>query len=156
MKRSLGWLAGIYLVCCSRAVAQTPPRARSLIELRAVRDRPAAGYSVRQSIGDTTFYLAERPLVSDNDIVEASTDTTGGNSVVLRIELKPGAASRLKEFTQQHIGEQLAVLLNGQLSGSPAVIRDPVSSPLEMDLRLCPAPAHRFTAAVRARWHSGH
>jgi hypothetical protein len=84
MKRSLGWLAGIYVVYCSRAIAQTPARTHSLIELRAVRDRPAARYSVRQSVDDTTFYLAERPLVSDNDIAEASADTTGLKLAALR------------------------------------------------------------------------
>ena len=155
MKRSLGWLACIYLVCCSQASTQTPARSHSLIELRAVRDRSAAGYSVKKSVDDTGFYLADRPVVSDDDIAEASTDTSAANGLVLRIRLKPAAASRLNKFTQHHIGERLAVLLNGELTGALPVIRDPVSSPLEMDLRLRPAAAHRFAAAVSARWHSG-
>ena len=155
MKRSLGWLACIYLVCCAQAFTQTPARGHSLIELRAVRDKSAAGYSVRKSVDDTSFYLADRALVSDDDMAEASTDTSAANGLVLRIRLKPGAASRLNEFTQHHIGERLAVLLNGELSGALPVIRDPVSSALEMDLRLHPAVRHRFAAAVSARWHAG-
>src|SRR5256885_8123100 len=116
MKRSLGWLACIYLVCCSQASTQTPARSHSLIELRAVRDRSAAGYSVKKSVDDTSFYLADRPVVSDDDIAEASTDTSAANGLVLRMRLTPGAASRLNEFTQHHIGERLAVLLNGERS----------------------------------------
>src|SRR5882762_10216549 len=128
MKRSLGWLACIYLVCGSQASTQTPARPHSLIELRAFRDRSAAGYSVKRSVDDTSFYLADRPLVSDDDIAEASTDTSAANGVVLRMRLKPSAASRLNKFTQHHIGERLAVLLNGELSGALPVIRDPVSA----------------------------
>jgi len=155
MKRSLGWLACIYLVCCSQASTQTPARSHSLIELRAVRDRSAAGYSVKKSVDDTSFYLADRPVVSDDDIAEASTDTSAANGLVLRMRLTPGAASRLNTFTQHHVGERLAVLLNGELSGALPVIRDPVSSPLEMDLRLSPVVAHQLAAAVSARWRSG-
>ena len=156
MKRSLGWLACIYLVCCSQASTQTPARPHSLIQFRAVRDRSSAGYSVKKSLDDTSFYLSDRPVVSDDDIAEASTDTSAANGLVLRMRLKPSAASRLNKFTQHHIGERLAVLLNGELSGALPVIRDPVSSPLEMDLRLSPAVAHRIAAAVSARWHSDH
>lgn len=155
MKRSLAWLACIYVVCCARASTQTPARGHSLIELRAVRDKSAAGYSVRKSVDNTRFYLANGALVSDDDIAEASTDTSAANGLVLGIRLKAGAASKLNEFTQHHIGERMAVLLNGELSGAPAVIRDPVSSPFEMDLRLPPAVRHRFAAAVAARWRAG-
>src|SRR5260221_2258765 len=155
MKGHFGWLVGIYLVCCSQASTQTPARSHSLIEFRAVRDRSAAGYSVKKSVDDTSFYLADRPVVSDEDIADASTDTTVANDLVLRIRLTPSAASRLNRFTRQHIGERLAILLNGELSGALPVIRDPVSSPLAMDLRVSPAVAHRFAAAVMAPWHSG-
>jgi preprotein translocase subunit SecD len=110
---------------------------------------------MKKSVDDTSFYLADRPLVSADDIAEASSDTTAANELVLRIQLKPGPASRLKRFTQRHIGERLAVLVNGELSGGLPVIRDPVSSPIEMYLRLSPSDAHRVAAAVRARWHAG-
>jgi len=90
MKGSLGWLACIYLVCCSQASTQTPARSHSLIELRAVRDRSAAGYSVKKSVDDTGLYLADRPVVSDDDIADASTDTSAANGLVLRMRLTPG------------------------------------------------------------------
>ena len=93
MKRSLRWLASIYLVCCSQASTQTPARPHSLIELRAVRDRSSAGYSVKKSLDDTSFYLSDRSVVSDDDIAEASTDTSAANGLVLRMRLKPSAAS---------------------------------------------------------------
>src|SRR5260370_17836503 len=126
MKRSLGWLACIYLVCCSQASTQTPARPHSLIELRAVRDRSAAGYSVKKSVDDTSFYLADRPVVSDEDIAEASTDTSAANGLVVRMRLKPGAASRLNTFTHHHIGERRAVLLYGRLCRSFPLINDPL------------------------------
>lgn len=156
MSRSLGLFAFICLVCYSAAVAQTPTRGRSLIEFRPARMTRAAGYPLVKSVGDTTFYLANSALISDDDIVNATTDTSALNALVVTIHLTPSAASRLQEFTQRHLREYLAVYLNGQFNGSPALIVDTLStSTLTLEVAR-PADAQQFAAAVAARWPSGH
>ncbi len=148
---SFGYICFVY---CSQAGAQTSARGHALIELRPARMTPAAGYPLVKSVADTSFYLTDTALVSDDDIADARTDTSALNGLVLEVRLKPAAASRLHEFTQHHIGERLAVLLNGELSGTPALIVDPVSNGgLELG-GLPPGNAQRFAAAVAARWHS--
>ena len=155
MRKSLLSSGCLCLLLCSQAAAEAPPGNHALIELRAVRMTPAPGYSLVKSADDTSFYVADAALVSDNDIAAARTDTSTLNGFVLKITLKPGAAARFHEFTKEHVGERLAVLLNGELSGTPPRIVDPISTPMLTLVGLPPREAQRFAAAVAARWHSG-
>ena len=108
-----------------------------------------------KSAEGTSFYLADTALVSDDDIITARTDTSARNGLVLEIRLKPAAAARFQEFTEHNIGGRLAVLLNGQLSGTLPRILDPISTPRLTLVGLPPGEAQRFAAPVAARWHSG-
>src|SRR6185312_10302574 len=131
MRRSLLMLGEIVVLACSQALAQTPAHTSKLIEFRAVNARPAPGFHAVKSVNDTTFYLADSALLSDDDIQDATTDTSALNPgyLILEVRLKPSAAARVHEFTQHHVGDRLAVLFNGELSGSPPTIRDPISGP---------------------------
>ncbi len=156
MKRSLGLFTGICLVCCSQASAQTPARRHSLIEFRPARLAPAPGYALVKSIGDTSYYVADSVVVSDDDIADARADTSALNGLVIKIRLKAPAAVRFQEFTERHLRNHLAVFLNGALSGSPALIVDTLSGGTFTLVGRPAGDVQQFAAAVAARWHSGH
>jgi preprotein translocase subunit SecD len=155
VNRSLGVFACICLVCYSHAVAQTPARRHSLIEFRAARMTPAPGYPVVKSVGDTNYYLADTAIVSDDDIADARADTSAMNGLVIEIRLKPPADSRLHEVTRRHLRERLAVFLDGELSGTPALIVSPLSTGTLTLVGRPAGNAQQFAAAIAARWHSG-
>jgi preprotein translocase subunit SecD len=158
MHRSLFVVPQIVLLASFQPLAQTPAHAGNLIELRAVNSALVPGFHAVKSVGDTVFYVADCALLTDSDIQDATTDTSALNpgSLILRVRLTPSAAARLHEFTEHHIGDRLALLLNGRLSGTPPVIRDPISG---QALQLEGIPVDKtgqFAAAVAARWHSPH
>src|SRR2546430_3905824 len=101
-----------------------------------------------QYLARTIFFFSSRRRHTRFDC-DWSSDVCSSD-LVLRMRLTPGAASRLNEFTQHHIGERLAVLLNGELSGALPVIRDPVSSPLER------SEERRVGKECRSRWSPYH
>ena len=159
MRKSLFVLGHALVLCCSQSLAQTPASAGTLIEFRTVRTTPAPGFSLVKSVNDSSFYLADSAFISDEDIEDARTDTSALNPglLMLEVRLKPSAAARLREFTQHHVGERLAVLLNGELSGPPPRIMDPISGPaLNISGLPLSKKAQQFAAAIAARWHSGH
>jgi preprotein translocase subunit SecD len=127
-----------------------------LIEIRAARRSPAPGFRLKKSNNDSSFYVADTALVSDDDIQDASTDTSALNPglLILNVRLKPSAAARFHEYTKGHVGQFLAVLFNGELSGSPPIIRDAISGPALTIAGL--PPSQQFAAAVAARWPAGH
>ena len=159
MGKSLFVLGHTLVLSWSQSRAQTPAPGGALIEFRAVRTTPAPGFRLVKLVSDTAFYLADSTLISDEDIEDARTDTSALNPglLMLEVRLKPSAAARLQDFTQRHVGERLAVLLNGELSGPPPRIMDPISGPT---LSISGLPrskkAEQFAAAIAARWHSGH
>jgi len=158
MHRSLFVAGQIVVLASSQALAQTPSSTRNLIELRAVNAAPAPGFHPMKSVNDTVFYVADSALLSDDDIQDATTDTSALNPghLILEVRLKPSAAARVHEFTQHHVGDRLAVLFNGELSGSPPIIRDPISGPA---LQFEGPPVDKtgqFAAAIAARWYSAH
>ena len=157
MIRSLGVFACICLVCYSVAVAQTPAGTHSLIEFRAARMTPAPGYRLVKSMGDTNYYVADIAIVSDDDIADARADTNALNGLVIEIRLKPPATSRLHRFTQRHLKQRLALFLNGELSGTPALIVSPVKEEaLTLEVgRPAGLNAPQFAAAIATRWHPG-
>jgi preprotein translocase subunit SecD len=158
MSRSLLALGAILLLGCSQVLAQAPAPSGSLIEIRAVSTVPASGFRLKKSTNDNSFYVADTALVSDDDIQEASTDTSALNPgvLLLYVRLKPGAAARLHEFTQRHVGERLALLFNGQLTGTPPIIRNAIAGPTLTITGPPSATSQQFAAAVTARWPSAH
>ena len=96
MCRSLLALGSSVVLCCSQILAQAPAPGGNLLEIRAVSTVPAFGFHLTQSTTDSSFYVADTALVSDDDIQEARTDTSALNPGVLLIylHLKPAAAAQ--------------------------------------------------------------
>ena len=158
MPRSLFVLGSMLALTSSLARAQTPASSGKLIEIRGVRTTPTPGFRLKKASNDSSYYLADSALISDDDIEGARTDTSSLNPgrLMLKVRLKPSAAARLHEFTQRHVGERLAVLFNGELSGTPPIIRDAISGPTFTIEGLPSVTSQQFAAAVAARWPTEH
>ena len=157
MRRYVLPLGSLLLLACGQDREQASAQSGSLIEIHAVRTTPAPGFGVKKSINDSSFYLADTALIADEAIESASTGTSSLNPDVLivNVQLKSGGAARLHEFTQRHVGDPLAVLCDGELCGSPPIIRSAISGERFM-MTLPLATSQRFAAAIGARWPSTH
>src|SRR6266853_442418 len=154
MSRTLFLLGCICLLCWSQKVAQTSV-GEGALEFRAARTTPAVGYPIVKSLNGTPFYVSHTTLFSADDFESAKVDTSAANGILLVARLQPRADARFQEFTKHHVGEYLAILLNGELVGTPPRIMDPVSKSTFLLSGLPPAEAQRIAAAVTARNHSG-
>ena len=156
--RSYGWAApSILLLLATPAPAQTTSARGALIEVRLVRTTAAPGFLAMQSPGDTTLFVARRGVVSDTDIVEAHTIPSHDGMVVV-VRFTPRAAARLSAVTKQHLGERLALMIDGELNGAPVVksVLDANDTSLDIGVQLPRTAAHRLEAAIAARWPPQH
>jgi preprotein translocase subunit SecD len=90
------------------------------IEMRAVADTKTN--STRAvTVDDTTTIITSRtPLVSTGDITSASASRSGGEWI-LHFDLTEEAAKRLHDYTAQHVGDKLALLVDGKVRGAPRI-----------------------------------
>ena len=155
----LALVASVAWICCAclrPAAARMPARSHALIELRPARLAAAPGYGVVTTAADTTFYLADTALVSDGDIAYATIDTSAANGLLLVVRLAQSGRSKLRAFTGGHIGERLAVVLDGELNGTPPLIMDTLSGTQWVTVvRLPQISAQRFATDAAAHWRSG-
>jgi preprotein translocase subunit SecD len=101
------------LACATRheAGAQCPA-----IEMSAVADTPTDS-SKSVTLNDTTTILISRtPLVATSDITGATASQTGGEWVV-NFTVTDDAAKRVHEFSKQHVGRNLALVVDGKVHG---------------------------------------
>ncbi|HEX7938363.1 MAG TPA: hypothetical protein VF483_05175 [Gemmatimonadaceae bacterium] len=105
--------------CAARseaAVASCPT-----IEMSAVADRPTDSTKAAVMLHDTTTILMSRtPLVATSDITSA-TALESEDQWVLSFTVTDAAANRIREFTKQHVGKNLALLVDGKVHGTPRI-----------------------------------
>ncbi len=105
------------LACATRQEAGAPCPA---IEMSAVADAPTDS-SKTVTLNDTTKILILRtPLVATGDITSASASQTGDQWVV-NFTVTDDAAKRVHDFTQQHVGRNLALVVDGKAHGAPRI-----------------------------------
>lgn len=113
----------------------------------------APGYTVRRS-ADSTLCVSDSILVSDSVIEEADTSWWQGHLIV-RIRLKPQAATRVGAATRNHVRDRVAIFLEGEFMAA-VIIVDPIQGPaLQLEL-VPPAPVDRIAAEISARWPARH
>jgi preprotein translocase subunit SecD len=117
------------------------------IEMSAVTDTPTDS-SKNVTLNDTTKILISRtPLVATGDITSASASQTGDQWVV-NFTVTDDAAKRVHDFTQQHVGKYLALVVDGKVhGGTPRIAGAVVSNRYELD-GLDRADAERVATAV--------
>jgi preprotein translocase subunit SecD len=73
------------------------------------------------ALNDTTTILMSRtPLVTTSDITGATVSQTG-DQWVLNFTVTHDAAKRVHEFTEQHVGRKLALVVDGKVHGMPRI-----------------------------------
>ena len=113
--------------------------------------RPATVFGTQD-----TVYLHSSVALSTRDLASAEL-LDDQPFPALRVKLTPEAATRLARLTAAHVGEYLAIVLNGVAIGAPPIIAGAVSSdptlPVWISLPELPRDAvPRLRTAVLATW----
>ena len=105
------------LACATRHEAGAPCPA---IEMSAVADTQTDS-SKAVTLNDTTTILMSRtPLVATGDITGA-TASQSEDQWVLNFTVTDDAAKRVHEFSKQHVGRNLALVVDGKVHGTPRI-----------------------------------
>ena len=123
-------LAIFSLMMCSIAFAYAKTKA---IEFRQVlkeesksRETKTYSYSARPDGEKKDLIVAPEAILSNQDIDQIVIIRKEQNVLkdlpILDIIFKPVASQKLADFTQAHIGEELAVLVDGQLLIAPYLV----------------------------------
>lgn len=106
------------LACSARHEAAAPCPA---IEMSAVTDTQTDSAKTAVMLNDTTTILMSRvPLVTTGDITGATASHAEGRWV-LNLTVTHDAAKRVHEFTKQHVGRNLAQVVDGKVYGTPRI-----------------------------------
>jgi len=113
----LSMMICLCLACATRHEAGAPCPA---IEMSAVADTPTDS-SKTVTLNDTTTILISRtPLVATGDITGATASQTQ-DQWVLNFTVTDDAAKRFHEFSKQHVGSNLALVVDGKVYGTPRI-----------------------------------
>jgi len=131
------------LACTTRRDASAPC---PVIEMSAVADTQTdSGRTV--TLNDTTTILISRtPLVATGDITSANASETEHQWAV-NFTVTDDGAKRVHDFTQQHVGRNLALVVDGKAHGTPRIASAVVGNSFRID-GLNRADAERLAAAV--------
>jgi preprotein translocase subunit SecD len=106
------------LACATRHPAGAPCPA---IEMSAVADTQTDSSKTATTLNDTTTILMSRtPLVATGDITGA-TASQAEDGWVLNFTVTDDAAKRVHEFSKQHVGRNLALVVDGKVHGTPRI-----------------------------------
>ena len=133
------------------------------IEIRQARETPAPGFSYRPFAYPSRFtaeqkaglYIADRPLLTDDDFQSVTTNYPAPGGLTLTLFLTHDAAGRMLQETRDKMGSFLATLLDSRLVAA-ARLASPVGPesdiPIFMGLQVPDEIAKETAARVAARW----
>ena len=99
------------------------------------------------TLNDTTTILMSRtPLVATGDITGATASHTG-DQWVLNFTVTDDAAKRVHEFSKQHVGRNLALVVDGKVHGTPRIAAAITGNGYRID-GLNRADAERLATAI--------
>ena len=105
------------LACATRHEAGAPCPA---IEMSAVADTQTDSTKT-VTLNDTrTILMSRTPLVATGDITGATASQTEGQWV-LNFTVTDDAAKRVHEFTKEHVGGSLDLVVDGKVHGTPRI-----------------------------------
>ena len=111
------------MICLCLACATTGHEAGArcpAIEMSVVADTQTDSTKT-VTLNDTTTILVSRtPLVATGDITSATASLTEGEWV-LNFTVTDDAAKRVHEVTKQHVGRNLALVVDGKVHGTPRI-----------------------------------
>ena len=145
----LSMMICLCLACATRHEAGAPCPA---IEMSAVGDTPTDSSKTVTLNGTTTILISSTPLVTTGDITDA-TASQSQDQWVLNFTVTDDAARRVHEFSKQHVGSNLALVVDGKVPshGTPR-IAGPIVGGYRID-GLSRADAERLAAAISNGCH---
>jgi preprotein translocase subunit SecD len=109
------------------------PRVDSLLSLPAVARQVPRGLVLRWSAAPTSvgvqsvrflYALQDRPIITGSNLVDAQAQIDPlTNGPIVTFELDRGGGRKFGEETGKHIGDYMAILLDGRVQGRPPVIQ---------------------------------
>lgn len=122
------------------------PAAPVSIRVHLASSEERAGYRRMRDEAGRALFVAPEPLATERNVASASALHSDRRSMLLlRFDLEGGY--RLEQATAEHVGERLAVFVDGELVGSPQIGRALVERGLGLDVGLS---RQRVDAIVRA------
>ena len=110
------------MICLSLACAKRQEAATvcPAIEMSVVADTQTDS-SRSVTLNDTTTIVISRtPLVATSDITGATASQTG-DQWVLNFTVTDDAAKRVHDFSKQHVGRNLGLVVDGKVHGTPRI-----------------------------------
>ena len=137
------------MVCLCLACATTGKEAGPpcpAIEMSEVADTQT-GSSKTVSLNDmTTILISRTPLVATGDIT-AATASQDEDQWVLNFTVTQDAAKRVHDFTAQHVGRRLALVVDGKVHGTPRIAAAVIGNSYQIE-GFDQADAERLATAI--------
>ena len=110
------------MICLCLACAKHPEADASCpaIEMSAVADTQTDSTKTVTLNDTTTILMSRTPLVATGDITGATASQTE-DQWVLNFTVTDDAAKRVHEFTKEHVGGSLALVVDGKVHGTPRI-----------------------------------
>ena len=90
------------------------------IEMSGVADTQTDSSKTVTLNDNTTILISRTPLVATGDITGATASQTG-DQWALNFTVTDDAAKRVHEFSKQHVGRNLALVVDGKVHGTPRI-----------------------------------
>jgi len=107
-------------VCLACAARPEPGAPCPAIEMSEVADSQTDSTKTVTLNDTTTILMSRTPLVATRDITGATASQTEDQWVV-GFTVTDDAAKRVHEFTKQHVGRNLALVVDGKVHGTPRI-----------------------------------
>jgi hypothetical protein len=120
-------------------------------EARLAEEQPGPGLREAVAEGGRRIYLHAETVVVNSDILRAELVPGSSPSVFsVSLTLTTAGAEQMRRATASHIGQPLAILIDGELVMAP-VIRSPITSSALITGNFTRAQAERIVAGIIGR-----
>lgn len=114
-------LLSLMICLCLACAARPEPGAPCpAIEMSEVADSQTDSTKTVTLNDTTTILMSRTPLVATGDITGA-TASQAEDGWVLNFTVTDDAAKRVHEFSKQHVGRNLALVVDGKVHGTPRI-----------------------------------
>jgi preprotein translocase subunit SecD len=136
-------------LCFACAARQESRASCPAIEMSAVADAQTDSTKSATMLNDTTTILMSRsPIVTTSDITGAAPSASQlEGQWVVNFTVTDDAATRVQEFTRQHVGTRMALVVDGKVHGAPRIAGAIVGNRYQID-GFNQADAERLSTAI--------
>ena len=137
------------MICLCLACATTGRDAGApcpAIEMNEVADTQTDSTKTVTLNDSTTILMSRTPLVATGDITAATASQTD-DQWILNFAVTDAAAKRVHDFTKQHVGRSLALVVDGKVHGTPRIAGAIVGNGYRID-GLNRSDAERMATAI--------